>query len=79
MTTKRYEIERKRKFVGNLSELITQLTAQGFSLISETTETDTYYSRPDVDSMQTVECLRIRQRGGFAEITYKPPTNQHTH
>ena len=24
--------------------------------------------------MQTVECLRIRQRDGFAEVTYKPAT-----
>ena len=78
MKTKRYEIERKRKFMGNLSEFIAQLTAQGFSLISETTEIDTYYSRPDVDFMQTVECLRVRRRDDFAEITYKPPTNQHT-
>ena len=29
--------------------------------------------------MQTVECLRVRQRDDFAEITYKPPTGQHTH
>lgn len=28
--------------------------------------------------MQTVECLRVRQRDDFAEITYKPPINQHT-
>ena len=73
-----YEIERKRKFAGNLEVFIAQLNVQGFSLVSETTEIDTYYSRPDVDFMQTVECLRIRQRDDFAEITYKPPTNQHT-
>ncbi|MEV6138898.1 CYTH domain-containing protein [Nocardia sp. NPDC051990] len=39
------------------------------------TEVDTYYSRPDVDYMKTVERLRIRHRDGFAEITYKPPPN----
>lgn len=33
----------------------------------------------DVDYMKTVECLRIRSRDGFAEITYKPPTNPDTH
>lgn len=75
----RYEIERKRKFVGNLEVLIARLGSQGFSLTDETTEIDIYYSRPDIDFIQTVECLRIRQRDGFAEITYKPPTNQHTH
>lgn len=73
-----YEIERKRKFVGNLEVLIARLGSQGFSLAGETTEIDSYYSRPDIDFMQTVECLRVRQRDDFAEITYKPPTNQYT-
>ena len=76
--TEQYEIERKRKFVGDLEGFIAQLGSQGFSLAGETTEIDTYYSRPDVDFMQTVECLRVRQRDGFTEITYKPPTNQRT-
>ena len=75
----RYEIERKRQFVGDLDAFIAQLDSQGFFLAGETTEIDTYYSRPDVDFMQTVECLRVRQRDGFTEITYKPPTNQRTH
>lgn len=35
-------------------------------------ETGDYYSRPDVDFVETVECLRVRSRDGFAEITYKP-------
>ena len=74
-----YEIERKRKFVGNLEVLIARLGSQGFFLAGETIEIDSYYSRPDVDFMQTVECLRVRQRDDFAEITYKPPTNQRTH
>jgi putative adenylyl cyclase cyaB len=73
-----HEIERKRKFAGNLEVFIAQLSSQGFSLASETTEIDSYYSRPDVDFMKTVECLRIRQCDDFAEITYKPPTNQRT-
>lgn len=73
-----YEIERKRKFVGNLEVLIARLGSQGFSLTDETTEIDIYYSRPDIDFMQTVECLRVRPRDDFAEITYEPPTNQHT-
>lgn len=74
-----YEIERKRQFVGDLEGFIAQLGSQGFFLASETTEIDTYYSRPDVDFMQTVECLRVRQRDDFTEITYKPPTDQRTH
>lgn len=75
----RYEIERKRQFVGDLEAFIAQLDSQEFFLAGETTEIDTYYSRPDVDFMQTVECLRVRQRDDFAEITYKPPTDQHAH
>lgn len=74
-----YEIERKRQFLGDLEGFIAQLGSQGFFLASETTEIDSYYSRPDVDFMQTVECLRVRQRDDFTEITYKPPTNQRTH
>ena len=77
--TEQYEIECKRKCVGDLEAFIAQLGSQGFFLAGETTEIDTYYSRPDVDFMQTVECLRVRQRDDFAEITYKPPTNQRTH
>ncbi|WP_457915745.1 CYTH domain-containing protein [Candidatus Minimicrobia naudis] len=51
----------------------------GFELKSNLREIDTYYSRPDVDFMQTVECLRIRQRDSFAEVTYKPATTAATH
>ena len=29
--------------------------------------------------MQTIECLRIRQRDSFAEVTYKPATTAATH
>ncbi|GEC06577.1 hypothetical protein SSP24_42320 [Streptomyces spinoverrucosus] len=43
------------------------------------TEVDTYYSCPGVDYMKTVECLRVRQRGDFPEITYKPPSTTATH
>ncbi|MGH3869840.1 MAG: hypothetical protein ACRDQ4_27815 [Pseudonocardiaceae bacterium] len=41
-------------------------------------EVDTYYSRPEVDYLDTVECLRVRQRDGFAEITYKPASDPST-
>ena len=79
MTKKLLEIERKRQLTGNIEELIGRLQDIGFELKSNLREIDTYYSRPDVDFMQTVECLRVRQRDDFAEITYKPPTGQHTH
>ena len=79
MTKKLLEIERKRQLTGNAKELIKQLQDLGFELQSNLHEIDTYYSRPDVDFMQTVECLRIRQRDGFAEVTYKPATTAATH
>ena len=74
MTKKLLEIERKRQLTGDAKELIKQLQDLGFELQSNLREIDTYYSRSDVDFMQTVECLRIRQRDGFAEVTYKPAT-----
>ena len=74
ITKKLLGIKRKRQLTGNIEELIGRLQDIGFKLQSDFHEIDTYYSRPDVDFMQTVECLRIRQRDGFAEVTYKPAT-----
>lgn len=79
MTKKLLEIERKRQLVGDAKKLIKRLQDLGFELQGNLHEIDTYYSRPDVDFMQTVECLRIRQRDGFAEVTYKPATTIATH
>ena len=79
MTTKLLEIERKRRLTSNIEDFIKKLEKFGFELQSNLREIDTYYSRPDVDFMQTVECLRIRQRDSFAEVTYKPATTTATH
>lgn len=79
MTTKLLEIERKRRLTSNIEDFIKKLEKFGFELQSNLYEIDMYYSRPDVDFMQTVECLRIRQRDGFAEVTYKPATTAATH
>lgn len=79
MTKKLLEIERKRQLTSDAEALIKQLRELGFKPKSSRHEIDTYYSRPDVDFMQTVECLRIRQRDGFAEVTYKPATTIATH
>ena len=82
MTTKLLEIEHKRRLTSNIEDFIKKLEKFGFELQSKLSEIDTYYSRPDVDFMQTVECLRIRQRDGFATATHtknnviiKPETN----
>ena len=72
------EVERKRTFTGNVDTFIATLRAHGFAQTSQLHENDTYYSRPDVDFMQTVECLRVRELDGFAEVTYKPATSHAT-
>ena len=78
MTKPLIEVERKRIFTGSVDTFIAMLKAHGFAQTSQLHENDTYYSRPDVDFMQTVECLRVRERDGFAEVTYKPATSQAT-
>ena len=72
------EVERKRTFTGNVDTFIATLRAHGFTQANQLHENDTYYSRSDVDFMQTVECLRVRERDGFAEVTYKPATSHAT-
>ncbi|MGQ4617620.1 class IV adenylate cyclase [Nocardia sp. R7R-8] len=72
------EVERKRE-LPDPSALRRRLAELGYREAGNLTEVDTYYSRPDIDYMKTVECLRIRRRDGFAEVTYKPPSNARTH
>ncbi len=67
------EVERKRALDSETqTALLKRLDKLAFHERARHTETDDYYSRPDTDFMETVECLRIRSRDGFAEITYKP-------
>lgn len=72
------EVERKRE-LHDVVALKDRLAGAGYRTAGSSVEIDTYYSRPDVDFMTTVECLRIRQRDGFAEITYKPASTATTH
>lgn len=73
MTATLTEVERKRSLTSSdRDDLVELLGKRGYRHRTSHTETDTYYSRPDVDFMETVECLRVRERDGFAEITYKP-------
>ncbi|RLV08507.1 class IV adenylate cyclase [Streptomyces griseocarneus] len=76
---KKIEVERKRRLPDGGEGLVRVLEAAGWYAAGPVTETDVYYSRPDVDYMETVECLRVRSRGDFAEITYKPSTTGLTH
>ncbi|GAA1095848.1 class IV adenylate cyclase [Nocardiopsis metallicus] len=72
------EIERKRALESR--EFLEQrLEQSGFVAIGPTVEVDTYYSRPDVDFLVTVECLRVREQDGGCEVTYKPASDSTTH
>lgn len=72
------EVERKRRLPDDGAHLASLLPELGWQAADPVLEVDTYYSRPDVDYMQTVECLRVRRRDGFAEVTYKPATTAAT-
>lgn len=72
------EVERKRRLPDDGGSLAVVLAELGWRPAEPVVEVDVYYSRPDVDFMQTVECLRVRRRGDFTEITYKPPSNAAT-
>lgn len=73
------EVERKRRLPDDGAQLAGLLVELGWEASEPVTEVDTYYSRPDVDFMVTVECLRVRRRGEFSEITYKPASTEATH
>ncbi|MEU7400689.1 class IV adenylate cyclase [Streptomyces sp. NPDC044948] len=77
--TRPIEVERKRELADGGEALARVLAELSWAAGPPVTEVDTYYSRPDVDFMETVECLRVRQRGDFAEITYKPASTAATH
>ncbi|GAA1925330.1 CYTH domain-containing protein [Streptantibioticus ferralitis] len=61
---KRIEVERKRQLSDGGERLAGLLVELGRQASGPVTEVDTYFSRRDVDYTQTVECLRVRQRGG---------------
>ncbi len=73
--TKAYEVEVKYQLDSDSKKLLDEyLVKSGYQKLKQATETDTYYSRPDVDFIETKECLRIRKTDTFSELTYKPPT-----
>ncbi|WP_306369520.1 class IV adenylate cyclase [Nocardiopsis sp. CC223A] len=72
------EIERKR-VLEEREPLERRLAELGFASTGSEVEVDTYYSRPDVDFLETVECLRVREGLGRCEVTYKPASDSSTH
>jgi adenylate cyclase, class 2 len=75
----RFEVERKRELAGGSDTVTARLAELGYRQRGTNVEVDTYYSRPDRDFLVTIECLRVRERDGFAEITYKPASTADTH
>ncbi|MFY7069703.1 class IV adenylate cyclase [Nocardiopsis changdeensis] len=71
------EIERKR-VLEERGALERRLEESGFASAGSAVEVDTYYSRPDVDFLETVECLRVRAKEDRCEITYKPASDGNT-
>lgn len=72
------EVEPKRELKSH-EPVEQRLEQSGFVATEPTIEIDTYYSRPDVDFLVTVECLRVRERDGGCEVTYKPASDPITH
>src|SRR5262249_46298613 len=52
------EVERKRELPDSAA-LRQRLIELGYREAGHLNETDVYYSRPDIDFMETVECLRV--------------------
>ncbi|MCQ4040886.1 class IV adenylate cyclase [Streptantibioticus rubrisoli] len=75
MPGKLVEVERKRQLPDGGEHLEALLANLGWQAGPSVAEVDTYYSRPDVDYLETMECLWVRQRGESTEITYKPASD----
>lgn len=73
------EVERKRELPGSGKGVTARLAELGYREDGQFVEIDTYYSPQHTDYLVTIECLRVRQREGFAEITYKPASDEATH
>jgi adenylate cyclase class 2 len=70
-------IEHEKKFrLKDPTDFEIKTSKLNFVAGKESYQKDTYFSRPDVDFMETKECLRIRIETDLTEITYKPPTTR---
>lgn len=71
------EVERKRA-LRSREVLERRLVDLGFVATGPTAEVDTYYSRPDIDFLETVECPRVRERDGGCEVICEPASDTTT-
>ena len=71
------EVEIKVKIEASQIESIrNNLFALGAVSKGKIKESDTYFTAPHRDFIQTKECLRIRKRDDYLELTYKGPTTK---
>jgi adenylate cyclase class 2 len=71
------EVEKKFRLDGNKVEFISRVQALEAVFLYKKKETDTYFNVSGRDSLETKECLRVREADSYTEITYKPPTANH--
>ena len=70
-------IEHEKKYrVDSHESIADSLAKLGFKKNGTSAQKDTYFTRADVDFMETKECLRIREEDSKCELTYKPPTTK---
>jgi len=71
------EVELKIKIkASQIKVLRKNLLALGAVFQEKIRESDTYFTAPHRDFVQTKECLRIRERDNYLELTYKGPTTK---
>ena len=60
----------------NLKNLRKKIVKLGFNYQGSSNELDIYFTSLHKDYLQSRECLRIRQKGNYKEITYKGSTTE---
>lgn len=71
------EVEIKAKVEYSDAEVVRKkLISLGAIFEGKVKENDTYFTTPHRDFIKTKECLRIRKRNGYMELTYKGRTTE---
>jgi len=75
--TKGEEVEIKAKIGSSqIKEIKEKLLSLGAFFQEKIKESDIYFTAPHRDFIKTKECLRVRERDHFLELTYKGPTTK---
>ena len=71
------EVEVKVKIeLAQIKSIKRKLLALGAISKDKIKESDSYFTAPHRDFIKTKECLRIREKGDYLELTYKGPTTK---